>query len=108
MSTKGIEDILEEKHTFYRISKPMGIWRLYTTHSNNPIKLEIFQDFNKKGSGFSAAPLYSATLEYGDQRMVKIKGIGGFSHGLTGNSVEDILSQAIRKIEDFYNPNKKF
>lgn len=108
MSTKEIEELLEGKNSFYRISKPMGIWELYTIHSNNPIKIEIFQNFNKKGSGFSAAPLYSANLQYSDERMIKTKGIGGLWHGLSGHSVEDILSQAIQKIEDFYDPNKKF
>ena len=106
MSTEKIEEILEKKGTFYRISKPMGTYELYTVHSNEPIKLSIFQNFNKKGSGFSAAPLYSANLSYGDERMVKVKGYGGLSHGLVGHSVDDILSKAIRVIEDFYNPKK--
>lgn len=108
MSSKKIEEILEEKNSLYRISKPMGTWELFTVHSNNPIKLEVFQNFNKKGSGFSAAPLYSATLRHADDRMIKIKGIGGMSIGLSGYSVEDILAQAIRKIDDFYDPKKMF
>ena len=106
MSTEKIEEILEKKSSFYRISKPMGTYELFTVHSNDPIKLEIFQNFNKKSSGFSAAPLYSANLSYGDKRMVEKKGIGGMWHGLTGHSVDDILTQAIQTIEDFYNPKK--
>ncbi|MBI3639322.1 MAG: hypothetical protein HY223_03310 [Thaumarchaeota archaeon] len=108
MSVKEIEEILEGKNSFYRISKPMGTWELYTLHSNNPIKLEIFQNFNKKGSGFSAAPLYSANLQYSDERMIKVKGHGGMWIGLSGHSIQDILSQAMKKIEDFYDPKKIF
>ena len=106
MFAKEIEDILEKKNSFYRIAKPMGIWKLFTQHSNDPIKIEVFQDFNKKGSGFEAAPGYSATLKYHDERMIHVKGYGGMSYGMTGHSVADILSQVIQKIEDFYNPKK--
>lgn len=108
MSSKEIEEILEEKNSFYRISKPLGTWDLFTIHSNEPIKLEISQNFNKKDSGFSAAPVYSATLRYDDLRMTEVKGYGAMHIGLSGYSVKDILLQAIRKIDDFYDPKKIF
>lgn len=106
MSNDRIEKILEEKNSFYRIGKPLGIWKLYTQHSNNAIELEIYQNFNKEGGSIDSAPMYHATLLYHDDRMIKTKGFGGMSIGMSGHSVDDILSQAIRKIEDFYNPNK--
>ena len=108
MSVEKIEEILNQKNSFYRISKPLGTYQLYTTHSNDPIKLEIFQNFNEKGSQFTSRPNYSANLSYSDERVAKQKGIGGMWKGLTGYNVDDILAQAIQEIEDFYNPNKLF
>ena len=108
MSREEIEKLLEKKNSFYRIGKPLGIWKLYTQHSNNPIELEIYQNFNRKGHSPSGRPTYLANLVYSDERMVKTKNIGGMHIGLEGNSVASILSQAIQKIEDFYDPKKSF
>lgn len=108
MSNEPIKKIFEAKNSFYRIGKPLGIWKLYTQHSNNPIELEIYQNFNRDGMSMEPGPVYHATLLYHDDRMIKTKGIGGMSIGITGHSVDDILSQAIRKIEDFYDPKKTF
>lgn len=105
MSNERIEKILERKNSFYRIDKPLGTWKLYTQHSNNPVKLEISQNFNREGS-FTSELLYHSTLNYHDDRMIKTKGIGGMSIGLSGHSIDDVISQAIQKIEDFYDPNK--
>lgn len=105
MSNERIEKILEGKNSFYRIDKPLGIWKLYTSHSNDPIELEIVQSFNREGS-FTSELLYHSTLEYSDERMTKKKGIGGMSIGLSGHSTDDIISQAIQKIENFYDLNK--
>ena len=108
MSREEIENILEKSKSFYRIGKPLGTWKLYTQHSNKEIELEIYQDFNRKTAFRGGVPKYHATLEYHDERVAKIKGIGGMSIGITGDSVEHILSQAIQKIEDFYDPKKRF
>jgi len=105
LSNERIEKILEKEHSFYRIDKPLGIWKLYTQHSNTSIDLEIIQSFNRKGS-FTSELLYHSTLSYHDDRMIETKGIGGMSIGLSGHSVDDIISQAIQKIEDFYDSNK--
>jgi len=108
MSREEIEKLLEKKSSFYRIDKPLGIWKLYTQHSNKPIELEIHQSFNRKTAFPGATSTYHATLLYSDERVAKSKGVGGMSIGLTGHSVQDILSQAIQKIEDFYDPKKIF
>jgi len=97
---EDLTDIMQKHPTFYRLSQLVGNWELYTTHSNQHIPLLIYKNWDGKKI------TYSATLEWSDSTIAKIKGVGSMSIGMSEDTIQEVLEKAIRTIDDFYNPNK--
>lgn len=98
-----VEDLTEimQKHpTFYRMSQLVGNWILRTTHSNSDIPISIYKNWDGKKI------TYSTTLIWSDSRVSETKGIGAMSHGISEDTIQEVLERSMRAIDDFYNPHK--
>ncbi len=97
---EDLSEIMQKHPSFYRLSQLVGSWILRTTHSNQDIPLSIYKDWDGK------KVRYSANLVWSDSRIKELKGIGGLSHGISEDTIQEVLESAMRIIDDFYDPHK--